>query len=125
MPYQFVIPGRLPNLNDMIDAARANRYASAEMKKANTELVAWCVKRAKIPKMKRATLNITWYEISVRRDPDNVQAAVKFVWDGLVAAGVLTNDGWKQQGPVTHEMAVDKENPRVEVEVREVEACET
>ena len=113
---KLIIPGRLPGLNDMIDAARASRYGSALQKQVNTELVAWCVKKAKIPKMDRASLKITWYEPNMKRDPDNVQSAVKYIWDGLVTAGVLTNDGWKQQGPVQHIMAIDKNKPRIEVE---------
>lgn len=116
----MIIPGRFPDLNDMIDAARKSKFDSARQKKDNTELVAWCAKKAKLPKMKRVSLLITWFEPHMKRDPDNVQAAVKYIWDGLVTAGVLTNDGWKQQGPVQHIMAVDKEKPRVEVEVLEV-----
>lgn len=121
MPYLFTVPGRLPNLNDMIDAARANRYASAEMKKSNTELVAWCVKRAKIPKMKRVSLSVAWYEPNEKRDPDNIEAAVKFILDGLVAAGVLENDGRKQIATIKHDIYTDKIKPRIEVEITEVE----
>jgi|GEM_PF-4707841 len=29
---KLIIPGRLPGLNDMTDAARRNRYESAKMK---------------------------------------------------------------------------------------------
>lgn len=116
----MVIPGKLPGLNDMIAAARINRFESARQKKDNTELVAWCAKKAKLPRMKRVGLVITWFEPNTKRDPDNVQAAVKYIWDGLVAAGVLPNDGWRQQGPVQHIMAVDRDCPRVMVEIKEV-----
>jgi len=113
----FTIPGTMPGLNEIIDTARLHKMRSADQKKTYTELVMWCVKKAKIPRMKRASLNITWYEPDRRRNPDNIQAAVKYIWDGLVNAGVLENDGWKQQGAVTHRMAVDKCRPRVEVEI--------
>ena len=118
----FTVPGTLPGLNEILDAAKTSKYVYADMKKANTELVGWCVKRARIPKMKRAALNIIWIEPHRKRDPDNVQVGLKFIWDGLVAVGVLTNDGWKQQGPVKHTMDVDTKNPRVVVEITEVEA---
>ncbi len=111
----LTIPGTLPNLNDMINDARTNKFKSAAQKHYYTELVAFFAKKAKIPKLKRVGLNITWYEKDKRRDPDNVQGAVKYIWDGLVMAGVLENDGWGQQGQVVHTMAVDKQNPRVEV----------
>jgi len=41
---KLIIPGRLPGLNDMTDAARRNRYESAKMKREYTDLVAWCAK---------------------------------------------------------------------------------
>lgn len=121
MGLTIIVPGRLPGLNEMIGAARQNRFGSAKQKHSNTELVAWCAKQAKIPRMQKASLAITWYEKNRQRDPDNVQSAVKYIWDGLVVAGVLPNDGWQQQGPVSHIMAVDKVNPRVEIEITEVE----
>ena len=120
MKLTLTIPGRLPGLNEMIDEARSNKFKSAKQKKQYTELVACCCKVAKIPNMKRVNLDITWYEPHRQRDPDNTQAAVKYIWDGLVTAGVLSNDGWGQQGTVTHHMAVDKDMPRVEIAITEV-----
>ena len=117
----LTIPGRLPGLNEMIDAARTSKYESAAQKKQYTELVAWCCKAARLPKMGKANLDITWYEPHRQKDPDNTQAAVKYIWDGLVMAKVLDNDGWGQQGTVTHHMAVDKNRPRVEIEITEAE----
>ena len=117
---KIIIPGTLPGLNEMISDARTNRMRSASQKKTYTELVMWCVKKAKLPAMNRINICITWYEKNKKRDPDNVQAGIKFILDGLKEAGVIINDGWKQIGPITHEMQVDKNNPRVEVEITEV-----
>jgi len=117
----IVIPGTMPGLNEIIDEARTNRYKSAEQKETYTRLVAWYAKKAKIPKMVKVSLNITWYEPHKKRNPDNVQAAVKYIWDGLVNAGVLINDGWGQQGETRHIMRVDKLRPRVEIEIKEVD----
>lgn len=114
----MTIPGTMPNLNDMINDARTNKFKSAAQKHYYTEMVAFCAKKARIPKLKRVGLNITWYERNKRRDPDGVQSGgLKYIWDGLVMAGVLENDGWGQQGQVVHTMAVDKNNPRVVVEL--------
>lgn len=119
---KLIIPGRLPGLNDMTDAARRNRYESAKMKKEYTELVAWCAKRARLPRFDRVDVTFTWLEPNRKRDKDNIMAGQKFVLDGLVVAGVLTNDGWKQIGDVTHRFRVDKHNPRIEVELIEIKA---
>ncbi len=119
---KVTIPGRLPGLNDMTDAARRNRYESAKLKKEYTELVAWCAKRARLPLFERVDLIITWYEPNMKRDKDNIMAGQKFILDGLVMVGVLANDGWKQIRDVTHRFRVDRQNPRVEVELIEVKA---
>ena len=118
---KLIIPGRLPGLNDMTDAARRNRYESAKMKKKYTELVAWCAKAAKLPRMEKIDLAITWYEPNKRRDKDNIMAGgLKMILDGLVVACVIKNDGWSEIGSINNHFAVDKHKPRVEVELIEV-----
>ena len=111
-----------PGLNDMTDVARSNRYESAKMKKEYTEIVAWCAKSARLPHFDRVDLIITWYEPNMKRDKDNIMAGQKFILDGLVQAGVLSNDGWKQIGKVTHDFKIDRQNPRVEVELIDIKA---
>lgn len=119
---KLIIPGRLPGLNEITDAARTSKYESANMKKAYTELVAWCAKSARLPHFDRVDLVFTWYEPNRMRDKDNIMAGQKFILDGLVTAGVLTNDGWKQIGDITHRFRNDKHNPHVEVELIEIKA---
>jgi Holliday junction resolvase RusA-like endonuclease len=43
-----------------------------------------------------------------------------FFFDGLVKAGIIKNDGWKEVISFTHRFEVDKHHPRLEVEIREV-----
>lgn len=121
MTRTLTIPGRLPGLNDMIDAARGNRYASAKMKKEYTEMVAWCAKAARLPRMERVDLVVTWHEPNKRRDKDNIMAGgLKMILDGLVVAGVIKNDGWSEIGSINNHFEVDKDNPRVEVEITDI-----
>lgn len=119
---KIIIPGRLPGLNDMTDAARENKYASAQMKKEYTEIVAWCAKSARLPRFDQVDMVITWYEPNQKRDKDNIMAGQKFILDGLVMAGIIKNDGWKQIADVTHRFRVDQTNPRIEVELIEIRA---
>lgn len=70
--------------------------------------------------MKRIDLDITWYCKNKRKDKDNIAAGIKFILDGLVKAGTIENDGWKQVNNFSHSFKVDKDNPRVEVEIKEV-----
>ena len=118
----FTIPGRLPGLNEITDAARSNKFDAAKMKKEYTELAAWCAKLAKLPRMKCIDISVAWYEPNRKRDKDNIHAGVKFILDGLVIAGVIDNDGWKQIGNINHKVLLDKDNPRVEITIQEVQA---
>ena len=118
---KIVIPGEMPGMNEIIDAAKKGRgkyQPYADMKKENTNLVTWVAK--KIPRKKRVFLEITWITKDKRRDPDNIAAAVKFIWDGLVSAGVIPNDGWNENGGWSNKFDIDKDNPRIEVTIREV-----
>ena len=123
---KIVIPGEMPGFNEIIAAAQQGKrtqgkkayQAYGSMKKYNTDLVTWVAK--KVPKKKRIHLDITWIAKDKRRDPDNIAAAVKFIWDGLVQAGVIKNDGWKENGGWSNQFKVDKDNPRIEVIIKEV-----
>ena len=115
---KFIIPGELPGLNEIIEEARKNRFKSAKQKKINTEMVAWIVKG--LPKMSCINIRINWFCKDKRRDKDNISGGgVKFICDGLVTAGIIKNDGWKEINDITHTFIIDKENPRVEVEMTE------
>ena len=118
---KIVVPGEMPGMNEIVTAAKKGRRKYQpynDMKRENTESVAWIAK--KVPKKKRVFLDITWVAKNKRRDPDNIAAAVKFVWDGLVEAGVIPNDGWSENGGWTNHFKVDKKNPRIEIIIREV-----
>lgn len=117
---KIVIPGELPSLNEIIEAAKKHWSVYARMKEDNTNLVAWSAKR--LPKLNRADIVITWVCRDRRKDKDNIMGGQKFIFDGLQEAGVISNDGWQQIGDVTHRFAVDRGNPRVEIELMEVSA---
>ena len=58
-----------------------------------------------------------WYSRDNRKDIDNVAFAKKFINDGLVKAGVIQNDSRKFIKGFKDEFYIDKENPRVEVQI--------
>lgn len=121
MDIKIVIPGTMPGFNEIVEVSKQGRgkyQPYNDMKRENTESVAWLSK--KVPKKKKIFLDITWIEKDKRRDPDNIASAVKFIWDGLVEAGVIKNDGWKENGGWTNKFEVDKDNPRIEVIIKEV-----
>ncbi len=125
MTYKIVIPGELPDLNTIIAESKRGRgkwQPYNEIKQEHTNIVAWIAKSGIKKQLKKIDLTITWICKNRRKDKDNISGGgTKFILDGLVAAGVIENDGWKQIGDIYHKFKVDKHNPRVEVEIREVE----
>ena len=117
---KITIGGELPDLNTIIDKSKKHWAAYSKMKKTHTNRVAW-VAKSELEPMKKIDLHFKWYCKNRRKDKDNIIVGQKFIIDGLVEAGILENDGWKQIGDIKHSFEVDKEEPRVEVEIKEVD----
>ena len=118
----FTIPGRLPGMNEITNANRGNRYGGAKLKKEAQTAIGWAIKEAKLTPVKRPFyLHCTWIEPNMRRDKDNVRAGVKFILDALQEMGVIENDGWREVVGFTDTFRVNKDAPRVIVEIEEIE----
>ena len=113
---EFIIYGRLDGLNEYTSANRSNRYKGSQMKLKNESIVIEAIKRYQLNKIKKypIKLKITWYEKNKRRDVDT-----KFIQDALVKQGILVDDGQKYINKISHDVQVDKEYPRIEVELIE------
>lgn len=120
---KFTINGKLPSLNDYVLANRSYKYAGASMKKRVEKQIQESIFKAissgEIKKVDKypVGLNITWYEPTMRRDIDNICFAVKFIQDALVATGVLENDSQRYISELNHTVLLDREKPRIEVEI--------
>lgn len=118
----LVLPGRLPGLNEYTRACRANRQVGAALKRDTEEEILWEIKRQLRGKtFKRVKVAFRWFEPNQKRDLDNIAFGKKFVLDSLQKSGVLTNDGWRQIAGLSDAFEVDKANPRVVVEIEDVE----
>lgn len=119
---KLVIQGILPNLNDYTRACRTNKFAGSKMKKDTEALITLYIKTQLKTQIKSSVkLSFRWYEPNKRRDLDNICFAKKFILDALVKNGILENDNWQYVQGFTDEFYVDAKNPRVEVEINEVE----
>lgn len=120
--YYLTIPGRLPGLNDYIDATRHNRYKSANMKDQAQQQVMWHI-RTQLRGVKiehPVHLSFTWFEPDRRRDRDNISSfGRKVIQDALVACGVLYDDGWDYVASYADDFAVDAQKPRIELVIVE------
>ena len=125
MRQSFEVPGKLPGLNDYVTACRSNPYKGAKAKKDAQELVEWAIRGAGLKPMRPPVeVRFTWVEPDMRRDKDNISSAKKYVLDALVACGVIGDDNWKWiAGSLPDLYMVNKGNPRVVVELEEVDRC--
>ena len=116
------IQGTLANLNDYTKACRTNRFLGAEMKKKMESIVASHIFQQLdgIRFEEPVVLSFRWFEPNRKRDLDNIAFAKKFVLDALVKEGILENDGWEWVKGFTDEFFVDRENPRIEVDIEGV-----
>lgn len=120
---KLIIYGRLPGLNEYIDAERKSRYKAAKLKSDAEQLVMVYARRDLRKWRARGPvyMRYTWYERDRRRDKDNVSSyGRKVIQDALVKGGYLRNDGWNEIAGFSDEFRVDKGRPRIEVEIEEL-----
>jgi Holliday junction resolvase RusA-like endonuclease len=97
-----IFDNTMPGFNEIIAAAKMRSFRTrnyngyAIMKKNWGERLSLAIRESGITKVKRAFFEIDWLEKNKKRDPDNIAAFVKFIFDGLQKEGIIENDGWKQ-----------------------------
>lgn len=133
MTYKFTIPtggkNKLPSLNDYIRAERERIGArgkfltkGAVMKREWQQYISIFIRKdlrgVKIEKP--VIIHYHYYEENRKRDIGNIHApAQKFVEDALQDCGVIANDNQKYVVGFTASFDIDKQNPRVEIELEE------
>lgn len=120
---KLTIRERLPNLNDYTRENRYNRYNGAKMKFDVEQIITgYILEQIRLYKAKHpVAVVMRWYEPNARRDKDGIRFAEKFIFDALVERGILSNDGFNDILQTFHWCDIDKDNPRVEVEIYEQE----
>lgn len=121
---KLTIWGQLPGLNEFINENRRNYHAGAKLKKETQYLVVTaarkCLKRWRAERP--VWMHYTWIEPNRKRDKDNIAAGGrKIIQDALVEAGYLKNDGWNDIAGFSDEFRIDRKDPRIEVDIEEVE----
>lgn len=120
--HRLVIAGELTDLNTYIDAERKSKYDAAEIKKTETYLCQIeATRQLKGVVQTPVHLHFMHYSRDRRKDPDNLAFCKKFILDGMVNAGVLPGDSRKYVKSFKDDFGVDKQNPRIEVTIMEVE----
>jgi len=118
----FEISGRLPGLNEWTRACKSHYSKAGRMKREAQDHIGWCIKKARIkPCKKRIYVRFTWIEPNMRRDFDNIAFAHKFIFDALQEMGIIEDDGWNHVEGFSDKFRLNKNNPRVIVEIEEID----
>lgn len=103
------------------DQRRAHWTKVRDAKATTETLVVIAAKNAQVPRIDYADITITWYAPDAkRRDPDALSPFLKASLDALVHAGVLEDDNSKFVRQVAMRTTIDRERPRIEIELKEV-----
>ena len=115
---EFFIPGEFTTLNEWIAASNSNRHAAAQIKKVETRRAQLQARGVPPVQEYPVDLELTWYRENRKSDPDNIAFAIKFILDGLQAAGVLRQDTWASVRTICHRFEIDKQNPGVQIVIK-------
>ena len=111
----ITLKGEFTDLNTYIKADRTNRYVGGQIKKTETERV-WAATRSFHDLINsRVHIRFDWYIKNIKKDPDNISFAKKFILDGLVLAKVIPNDTFKYVVSFEDHFHVSPEDLKVEV----------
>lgn len=113
---KITIPGRLPGYNEL---TKGHWRKCHQIKTDAMNIVTVCARAARIrPVEGMATVAIKCYEPTLKRDPSNVRAgAEKVILDALQNCGIIHNDNWRWLEDVPTIVELDRQHPRVEIEV--------
>lgn len=136
MIYKIVIPCRMPNLNDLLDAHHigfkwktkgkaviVSASKGSQMKKDWQKKCELPIKNAlKVKKLSTPIdIHYHYFEINKQRDKGNIHAFCQKVFeDSMQSVGALPNDGWSEIRNFTAEFDVDERHPRIEITITEV-----
>lgn len=102
MKQTLIIPGKLPGMNQIISSAKncvynggKNKFYqySRDKRYFEDKIASLCLMQG-LRRMERVKVSVTFRERKLSRDPDNIQAGIKFILDGIVKAGVLPDDNF-------------------------------
>ena len=116
---RVTIEGRFHGLNDFIDANRRTQgrwNAGNSMKQNDQKIIMYSLPRVQFSG--KVFLHYHFFEPNTRRDKDNISGYFHKVFqDAMGARGMIANDGWKYIDGMADSFYVDRNRPRVEVEI--------
>ena len=111
---KIVIPLKLSNWNDIINANRINKYVGASQKKKEMQDIGYFIRNMKPITEYPIKIAFTWHVTNQRKDLDNM--STKSILDCMQELGKLENDNIKHINQITH-IAVKDTTEYVEMEI--------
>ena len=101
---------------------RSNYYLANNLKKECEDIVCTAIMLSEREEFKRPVkITYNFYEPNLRRDIDNICGfSHKVINDALQKMKVIKNDNQKYVKQIRDNFRLDKENPRIEVEIKEL-----
>lgn len=125
--YRFTVYGFDSGMNELLSGRlydyRTRKYRNS-VKSRNDKVCAIAIRNAigGVRIAKPIKMHFNFYCKNKRRDRMNVASAFeKSFSDALQECNIIKNDGWDDILNVTYDFHIDKDNPRVEVAIMEVE----
>jgi len=112
---KFIIKGRLPSLNEYVEACRSSKYKASSIKKQIDTTIAYQLPHTRLEGL--YDYCFIWTEPDKRRDHDNIASAAKFIFDAMQQKRIIRNDGWKNVGNILH-IFVHEKGAEYSVEVQ-------
>lgn len=116
------IDGRFPSLNEYLAMTGRHPKRGGSFKKRDMEIMEWEIRQALRGAVLEPPVRFVYrfFEENRRRDKSNVAAYFIKCWeDSLQAVGALKNDNWSGVDSWVTEFYLDKEHPRIEIEIYE------
>jgi len=101
----------------------STRAGLTRIYREGTKIAALAVSKSARPMWTKAVCKLIFYFPNARRrDKKNFEGAMKAAYDGLVDAGIITDDNSDVLSHEDSEMHIDRKNPRVEMFIKRLEA---
>lgn len=108
----FIIKQGICTLNEYTYATRANKQASARLKKNQEEIIGWYIRQQLKGWSTEKPIYVifTWCQKNRKKDKDNIAFAKKFIFDALVKTHTIKDDSWKNVVGFRDEFIIDPKN---------------
>jgi len=118
----LVIPGTLPQLNDVVRESKGHWSNYSESKKKTEKLIQTYILKAKLKPIEGPVwFHFSWITKDYKCDADNIAFAKKYIIDALCSMKILKKDGRDTvKGWIDEFPDKDPNNPRVEVIIYKV-----